>query len=108
MFYPGTINSDKFDRAIKDLERYLGETYSNSCQPAIMTETPATFPEPEMPTIIPDMGIERLKIDMEMTYLKNNILDKAIRQTLRNKDFYESDIHKIYKLVAGQTNKKLQ
>ena len=42
---------DKFARTMKELERYLGTTYSDSCQPAIMTETASNLPDPEVPTI---------------------------------------------------------
>ena len=43
-----------------------------------------------------------------MTYLYKKYIDEAIRQKLRKKDIYESDMHKIYNLLVGQTNKKLQ
>ena len=56
----GPRASDKFDRTMKELEQYFGATYSENCQPAIMTETAATFPDLEMPTIN-DLGIERPK-----------------------------------------------
>ena len=46
IFDLGRIASDKFARTMKDLERYIGATYINSCQPSIMTNTPATFPDP--------------------------------------------------------------
>ena len=72
-----------------------------------MTETVAKFPDPEIPTIT-DMGIERPKTDGDMTYLKKNNINEAIRQKSRKKDFYESDMHKIYNLIVGQTNKQLQ
>ena len=52
--------SDKFNRTMKELERYLGTKYSDSCQKAIMTETVATLTDPEMPNIT-DLGIERPK-----------------------------------------------
>ena len=93
---------------MKELERYLGETYIDSCKPSIMTETPATLPNPEIPTIIPDTGVERLKTDVEMTYLENNSIDETIQYKLRKKDFYETDMYKIYNLILGQTNKQLQ
>ena len=54
---------------MKELKRYLGATYIDRCQPAIMTETKATFPDPDMPTIT-DLGTKRPKTDGEMTYLK--------------------------------------
>ena len=43
-----------------------------------------------------------------MTYLKNNNIDEAIYQKMRNKDVYETDIHKIYNLIGVQKNEKLQ
>ena len=52
---------------MKYMECYLGENYIDSYQPDIMTETQATFPEPEIPTIIPDTGVKRPKTDTEMT-----------------------------------------
>ena len=53
----GPRASDKFARKMKELEQYLGTTYSDSCQPAIMTETAANFPDPEMPNIT-ELGTE--------------------------------------------------
>ena len=88
---------------MKELDRYLGTTYSDRCQPDIMTETAATFPDPEMP-IIAELGTERPKTDGEMTYLEKKNINEAIRQKLRKKDVYESDMHKIYNLIVGQTN----
>ena len=67
---------------MKELERYLGTTNSDSCQPAIMTETSANFPDPEMSTIT-ELGTERSKTDGDMTYLEKNNIDEAIRQKLR-------------------------
>ena len=72
-----------------------------------MTETAANFPDPEMTTIT-DLGIERPKIDGEMTYLEKNNIDESICQNLRKKDVYESDMHKIYNLILGRTNEQLQ
>ena len=72
-----------------------------------MTETVATFPDPEMPTIT-DLCIERPKADGELTYLEKNNIKEAIRQKLRKKDVYESDMHKIYNLIVGQMNEQLQ
>ena len=92
---------------MKELERYLGTTYSDRFQPAIMTETAVTFPDPEIRTIT-DLGIERPKTDGEMTYLKQKNIDDAIRQKLRKKDVYESDMHNIYNIIVVQTNKHLQ
>ena len=42
----GPRASDKFARTMKELDRNLGTTYSDSCQPAIMTETVANFLDP--------------------------------------------------------------
>ena len=39
---------------------------------------------------------------------KKNNIDKSILQKLRKKDFYETEIHKIYNLIVGQINDKLQ
>ena len=72
-----------------------------------MTKTPATFPDPCMP-IIPYLGIKRPKIYAEMTYLEKNKTNEFIRQNLRNKYFYESDMHEIYNLIVDQINKQLQ
>ena len=62
----GPRASDKFARTMKELERYLGTSYSDSCQLAIMTETTANFHDPEIPTIT-ELGTERPKTDGEMT-----------------------------------------
>ena len=43
-----------------------------------------------------------------MNYIEKNNTDESIRQKLGNKDVYESDMHKIYNLIMGQTNKQLQ
>ena len=58
----GPKASEKFAITMKELERYLGTTYSDIYQPANMTETEANFPDQEMPTIT-DLGIERPKTD---------------------------------------------
>ena len=92
---------------MKELEQYLGTTYSDSCHPAMMTETASNFPDPEMYTDT-DLGIKRPKTDGDMTYLDKKINDEAIRQKLRKKDVYKSDMYKIYNLIVGQTNKQLQ
>ena len=42
---------------MKELVWYLGGTYSDKWQPAIMTENLAIFPNPEMLTTIPDLDI---------------------------------------------------
>ena len=52
---------------MKDMEQYLGDTYSNSFQLAITTKKQDTLPDPEIPTIIPDTGVKRPKTDTEMT-----------------------------------------
>ena len=90
----GPIASEKFARTMKELERYIGTTYSAICHPAIMTESAANFPDPEMPTIT-ELGTERPKTDGEMTFLEKKNIDEAIRQKLRKKDVYKSDMHKI-------------
>ena len=43
-----------------------------------------------------------------MTYLGEKNTNEAIRQKLRKKDVYKSDMHKIYNLIVGKTNKQLQ
>ena len=106
-FYLGPRASDKFARTMKELERYLGKTYSDSCQPAVMTETAANFPNPEMPNIT-ELGTELSKTDGEMTYLKKNNIDESIFKKIRKKDVYKSDMHKIYTLIVVQTNEQLQ
>ena len=78
---------DKFTKIMKELERYLGTTYRNICQLDITTNTPANFPNPEMPTIITDTGVERPKTDVDMTHLENRSIEKDIRQKPRKKDF---------------------
>ena len=72
-----------------------------------MTETVATFPNPEMHTIT-YFGKERPKTDGEMTYLEKRDIDEAIRKNLMKKDVYQSDMHEIYNLIVGQTNEQLQ
>ena len=58
----GTIAPGKLYRTMKELERYLGATYSGSYQPAIMTETAATSPDPDMSTTT-DLGTQHPKAD---------------------------------------------
>ena len=89
---------------MEELEWYLGGNHRNICQADIMTKTPATFHEPEMSEIIPDTVIKRSKMDAEMTYFNNNNIDEVIRQKLRKKNLYETDMHKIHNLIVGQTN----
>ena len=90
------------------MERYIGTTYSNIWQPEIMTKTPENFPNPQIPTIIPDTGAERPKTGREMTYTRKKNIDEAIRQKLSNKDVYETYMHNIYNIIVGQKNEKLQ
>ena len=87
----GPRASEKLSRTMNALERYLGATYSDSCQPSIMTETVATFPNPDMPTIN-DLGSECPKTDGEMTYLKKRILMRpsakiSVRRMSTNQTF---------------------
>ena len=58
---------------MKELEQYLGTTYRDICQQAIMTEAAANLLDPEMPTIT-NLGIERPKTDRKMTYPEKIIL----------------------------------
>ena len=58
-----------------------------------------------MPTIIPDTGTKRPKMDRKMTYLKKDNIDEDIHQKLRKKDVYETDMYNIYNIIVGQTNK---
>ena len=43
-----------------------------------------------------------------MTDLDKNKINEAISQKRRDKDVYESDMHKIYNLIVGQTNEQLK
>ena len=70
----------KLAKMMKELERYLGTTYGNRCYTAIMTETPATFPDLEMLTIMTDTGAESPKTDVETTYPEKKNIDEAIRK----------------------------
>ena len=72
-----------------------------------MSITAATFPDQEMPNIT-YLVTNRPKIDAQMSYLEKNYIDEAIHQNLRKKDVYESDMHKIYNLIVGQTKEQLQ
>ena len=60
-----------------------------------------------MPTIT-ELGTKRPKTDGDVTYLEKKNIDEAIRQKLRKKDVYKSDMHKIYTLIVGQTSEQLQ
>ena len=64
--------SDKSAITIKELELYLGTTYSEICQPAIMTETVANFPDQEIPTIT-DLGIELPKTEHTTPKRQNSV-----------------------------------
>ena len=66
-----------------------------------MNETLDTFPDPEIPTIIPDTGAKRPNMDVDMTYIKNKNIDEAIRQKLSNKYVYETDTQNICNLIVG-------
>ena len=91
-----------------DKSGILEETYSDSCQLDIINETLENYLDPEMPTIIPDTSAKRLKMNVEMTYLKNNIIGKAIRQKLRKKYLYKTYMHNIYNITVGHTNYKIK
>ena len=57
-----------------------------------MTKTPETFPDPEMPKIIPDTVFRCPNTDLEMTNLEKKNIDEAILQRMRKKDLYETYI----------------
>ena len=92
---------------MNDTEQYIGVTYSNSCQPYIMTNTPETFFDPDMPKIIPDTGVNRPNRDTDMTYLKNKNIYEAIYQKLRKEYLHETNMHNIYNIIVVQTNEQL-
>ena len=104
IFDLGPIASDKFYRMMKEMERYLGITYRNRCQIAIINKTPDTFPNLEIPTIIPATGVECPKTDAYMTYLKKKNIDKATHQKLSKKDVHETDMQNICNIIVVQTN----
>ena len=58
--------------------------------------------------MIPDTSVECNTTDMEMNFLKNKTIDKAIHQKLRKNDVYKIDMHKIYNLIVGQKNEQPQ
>ena len=60
-----------------------------------------------MPNIT-DLVTESPKTDSEMTYLWKKNINEATHQNMSNKDFYESDINNIYKLIVGQTHEQLK
>ena len=66
------------------------------------------LPDPEIPTIIPETGVGSLNTDKKTTYLKNNNIDKTIRQKLRKKDMYETEMYNINNLIVGKKNEQLQ
>ena len=72
-----------------------------------MTDTPATFNDPEITTIT-DLVTESLKTDSEMIYLWKKNINEATHQNMRNKDIYESDIHNIYNIISFQRYEQLQ
>ena len=72
-----------------------------------MTEIAATFPDLEIPTIT-YLSTELPKTDGEMTSIEKISIDEAIRQNLRKKDVYKSDMHNIYNIIVVQTNEQLQ
>ena len=71
-----------------------------------MTETAATFLDPEIPTIT-DLGTGRPKNIWRDDLPRKNNTDEAICPKLNKKDVYESDMHKIYNLIVVQTNEQL-
>ena len=73
-----------------------------------MNKRPATFPNSEIPKIIPDTGVVYPKTDAEMNHIKNKNTDVAICQKRRKKDVYETYMYNIYNIIVGQTNKKIQ
>ena len=93
---------------MKELDRYLGTAYSNSCQPVIMTKTPEAFPELEIPNIMTDTGCKRPKTDSKMAYLENKDTNEVIYKKLSKRDEYETDMNIIYNLIVGHTNEQIQ
>ena len=73
-----------------------------------MTETLAAFIDPEMMTILKENVYKHLKPDNKITYLQKKNIDEAIRQKLRKRDEYETDMNKIYNLIIGHTNEQYQ
>ena len=73
-----------------------------------MTETPDIFPGLDMPKTTPDTSVKHHKTYVEMTYPEKKIFGEAICKKPRKKDFYETEMHKIYNLIGDQTNEKLQ
>ena len=73
-----------------------------------MNKTPETFPNLEIPTIIPDTGVKHPYTDADMNYLKKKNNGKDTHQKLRNKYLYETNMHKIYNIIVGQTDEQIQ
>ena len=67
IFGLGLRASDKFEQTMKELDKYLRATYSEIRHPDIMTETPATFPDPEVSTTISYSVIKISTTDAEIT-----------------------------------------
>ena len=42
-----------------------------------------------------------------MTYLINKSIEESIHLKMRKKDVYETDMHKIYKIIVGKINDQL-
>ena len=72
---------------MKDMERYRWATYSDIYQLYIITKTPETLLDPEMPTIIPEMVAACPKTDRKIIYLEKKNIKESICQKLRKKDF---------------------
>ena len=53
-----------------------------------------------------DTGSKRPKTDTKMTYLKKKNTSDSIRQKLRKRDKYDTNMYKMYNLVVGKTNEK--
>ena len=77
IFDLGPRASNKFARTMKELNWYLGATYSDSLDPSIMDDTAATITDLEMPTIT-DLGTECPKTNGDMTYPDKNNIYEAI------------------------------
>ena len=108
IFDLGPRYSDKFYSTMKEMEQYLGETYSYICQPGIMIDIQANFSDTWMPTIIPDAAFEHPKTDVDMTYLKKNNIDESFRQKMRNKDVYKNNTRNKYINIVGHKNEQPQ
>ena len=108
IFDLGPRASDKFAKTMKELERYLGATCRNICQPEIITKIPETLPDSDITMITPDTYDEHTNMDGGMTYLKNKNTDEDIHQKTRKKYVYKTDMHKIYNMIVGKKNEQLQ